>query len=483
MDAKELIKLVIARKKPVLLSGLGAAVVVYCLGSMMLSYEARAQALIKPVGVDTSKDTQLPSLGLVSSSYMDSVRNEGLSYLSILRSRELVGRVVDELQLQRRFENRSKLGEFVKQPLRFLFYGRLPAGEYDPREKAIERTRNSIRAVLITGSSVLQLTVTNKDAELASNVANTLLDVARTYSAEQNERSTRESIAFLEGELDRIRASGVEAVAELEKLRQTHGVRSTGSFSDSIKDAATRIGLLEQRIDEYASLRILAQNSLAELEKRIAEIAEHPRWNYTINRNPQLDAYRQQLLTQQLSMATVLVDFQPGSPQVSAAEKQIEITTKAIGDELEKLMVQETFQADSNRTVLTLDLIRAQVDVEARPVAIAALEAKIDEQNQQISVLNAVSKELLGLENEILSINQTDQKIRDAIHASRMMANRGFNEFEILDTATIPKYPSINNAPLAFYVIAAFGMGVFGAIFFVLHRETDVVSTLLSKVK
>ena len=484
MDVQSLIRLVLAKRWLVLGFGVAGGLAAYLLGLILVTYEAEGQVIIRPIGAESLKATERPALGMVSSPYIDNVRQEGLSYISILRSREVIGRVVDQLQLQKKFEGKGTgLTETIKQPLRFLFYGRLPAVKQTPRERAVDRTRKSIRAILISGSSVIQISVKNEDANKAADIANTLMDNAVAFSAERNTRSANEAVTFLESELMVLREKTAEAIDELEKLREAHGIKSTGTVAEQIKELGERIKKMELGVDEHLSALVLAEKRVADIERRIAALPEHKRWSYTIGQNPELETLRQTLLGKKLELANAQVDFLPGSVQIAAKEKSIEITNEAIEAQLETIMAQETFQSDANRDQLTLDLIRVQIDVATLPMVKDELLKRIETYNKQVSDLSAISEAFADLESEIAAFGVTGVKTRDGLNAARMMTNRGLTEFEPLDRAAIPRYPTINDAPLAFYVIAAGCMSMFLAVFYVLYRDGGLALAISPKKK
>ncbi|MFT5470105.1 MAG: hypothetical protein ACI8UO_005229 [Verrucomicrobiales bacterium] len=472
MDVQSLLHLILRRKWFVLRTAVAAGIGAYLIGLLMVNYEAEGQVIIRPVGAESLKAPESPTLGLVSSPYIDNVRQEGLSYISILRSRDSVGRVVDQLNLQKEFEGGGKgIGHTIKQPLRFLFYGRLPSVEQTAREIAIERTRKSARAILISGSSVIQISVTHKDAKKAADIVNELIDTAVARSAERNAQSSEEAVEFMEVELKSIHDRTGSSIARLEELRESHGIKSTGTVATQIKDLGERIKKLEIGMDEQFSALVLAQKKASDLEARIGELPEHLRFSYTMSRNPELETLRQMLLTQELNLVAARIDFKTESAPLTALKERVAIAQKALDEQLGQVMLDESFQADTNRQQIVLDLIRAQVEVATIPQVVEELNRRIKDYNGQVVNLAAISEEFADLEKEIAALHLTDAKVRAALNVTRMIARRNLTEFEVLNRAVTPKYPSIKDIPLAFYVVASTMIGAFLAVFFLFYRQ------------
>ncbi len=414
------------------------------------------------------------SLGMVSSPYSDTVRNEGVSYISILRSREIVGRVVDKLNLQKLYEDRDNwLFNMIKQPFRLLFYGRFPATTISARDEAIERTRKSLRIILISGSSVLQVSARHKNADKVWLIVNELMKAAVTYSDEINTQSAIKIMQLMEKELTVIGGQKNELIVKLEKLRKANGIKSVGTIKEQIAAISQRINALERKVDERAAALVISDDRIAELQKRINVIPEHHLSRYTVDQNPEIQGLRQALMEQKLALINQQIDFQSESPQIQARKEQIAATELEIKKALADIKPVETFDVSPGRDQLFVELINTEIESVVLPIEIEKLNGLIDSLNDQASEFTAAHEELSVLEKEIEVLQSSETKAQIIVKSARQLSNVHLSEFNILSEAVMPRYPSINKIPLAFYVFFAALIGALIAIFYVLGVPED----------
>ena len=469
VDALTLIRLILAKKRLIFLFSGVCLISAYLFGLFVVSYEAQGQLIIRPIGARSLNPEEWSILGMVYSPYPENVRQQGVSYISILRSRDVIGRVVDQLGLHKRYEAQSHaIIDAIKQPFRLLFYGRLPAVTYTPREKAIEKTRKSIQAVLISGSSVIQISAKNRDAAKVSDIVNALMDSAVAYSVERNALAAMKTTQLMEAEIEAIRKKQVESIGELEALRTAHGIKSTGTTAEQISELSRRINAIESRLDQHNSDLTIAEHRVVELRKHITAIPEHKLWTYRIDNSTALQVLRQTLLNQNLELINEQIDFQSGSPQITARKAQIAATEQAIKDELANIMPIESYQAISNRQQLAIDLVNTEIEAASLPIGIEKLQQQIGQLNEKASELNKVHENLNSLENEIDVLKGAEIKTQLVLNNARTIQNLDLTEFSILSRAIIPRYPSINEISLAFFVFFAAFVGGFIAIFYIL---------------
>lgn len=490
MNFSELIQICWAKKIRICVITAIGGILTFIIGTQLVTYEASAMLHIRPLGEISETNLGTPNVGLTYSPQMDKVATHGRTYMKLIKSRRIMEEVVKRLELSKAYEGGGGLGEKVKQPLRFLFYGRLPATEWTPTDLAIHETTRRTQVNLITLSNMLEITHRDRNAERAARVLNAITEVFQEYAQERSSRSARETREHLETQIEGIRT---ELKNWRERLTAANEARGVHIYSDKELERErqrllTNLGLLRDRLDENRYDASVNRAKLAKMDTQLAEFPEQQKAISTVTSNPAIQKLKESLISANVNLQAQLVDFKPDSPQVQAAQAQVDVIKQSIEQEAATILGQETVQLDPVRQQLLQTYVTLRVNTETLPIAEETLVARIEALGEASAEFEEAVTEIGEITRTIGSLLATEARLISLGEIAKAVEAASLNEIEVLEEARTPRYPNLKNAPLAAYVI----LGALGA--FVLaaggivwknqkQEEAQAASTPAAKTK
>lgn len=455
MNVNELIILCWKLRKWIVAAGAAGGIFTFIVGSNYVTYEATAYLLVRPLGEVSEANLGSPNVGLTYTAQMDKFATHGRTYMKLIKSRHVMEQVVDRQDLQKTYEGANPFVESVKQPLRYLYYGRLPANKMTPKEMAIEQTTMKTKVNMITLSSILEINFRDNNADRATRTVNEITNVFLEYAQERSASSVRQTRENLETQIDEIRA---ELKKQRERLVEANEARGVHIFSDKELERerqrlVTDISLLQNRLEETRYNRSVNLGKIAKMDEQLADFPEQTKAISTVTSNPAIQKLKESLITANVALQQLLVDYKPESPQVKAAESQIEFIKQSIDREAATILGQETVQLDPVRQQLLQTYVTLNVDTEALPIAEESLSARIEAQSKTAAEFEAAMTEIGEITRTIGSLLATESRLISLGETAKAVEAAAMNEVEVIEAAMIPRYPSLRNAPLAAYVI------------------------------
>lgn len=401
----------------------------------------------------------------------DTVYNE----IEVLSSRQLVGKMVDKLELTKRKEFNSAL----RPPsllARLNILALLPdewtaafsAGKTElsaEQKKDIERnqvTDTVLKRLKVTPrprSEVLEISFQSEDRELAVAGANTLADLYLVSQLDEKLEAAQRVSNWLNERLTDLRKKVDESDKAVTSYRATAGLLS--SYRTAVPGGTKDITLVDQQIAELTSQMTIARTERAAAESKLKQIRDITGANGEDSVAEVLDSQLiQHLREQEAEVGRTIADYsqQYGErhPKMIAARAQLEDTRNKIHGEVRKIMLALENSANVAR---------------AREAAVAV---NLEELKKQVINSNEAEVRLRQLQMDADS-NRTLMetflqrfKETSAQESGSMQAP----DAQIISRATLPKSPSFPNIPLIM-VIALFASTVVGILLALLIEHLD----------
>lgn len=326
LDLNELLRGILAGRRRVLqglAAGVAAAAII--LVAWPPRFEGRATLLVRTAPSTSSMlRGQLGGLADLAggSLRVGAEAGELATEIGLLRSRALLGFVVDSLRLQLRSGRTPSLHDA---PLD------LPAGRFAPRiidlggrrarlvdrEDAIDDLQRRL-TVEESGGDLLEIKYAGRDSLSAAAAVNLLtaryMDDRRTVDRSVNQRR----VEFLDRQVDSVRRALTAATATLRDVQQRSGVLSlevTGQgLAQQVAGLTQEIATLDAESEALDSL--LA--SVADLDSR--RVAGFP----SLLRSPAVNEIVTRMAQVQSEREVLLVEFTPSAPRVRAMDRSLE---------------------------------------------------------------------------------------------------------------------------------------------------------------
>lgn len=383
-----------------------------------------AQASIEIQAEDMSSQFRLEQVQDLAGSADTSERLD--TEIEILRSRNLALETIQALHL-------DKNPDFL--PL--------------PNGQPWDMTRPDVRHILVSvfqgavtvsrlgHTSILRIFVTSKRPELASIIANALIDRYIEHSFRENYAATEKVSGWLNTKLNTLKENLEKSQARILELQRDIGVYGIDQSHSII--AANLEELNKQYADAQVD-RLLKESRLQEIETASPDVIDATLGNL----DPSLLASKQRLLQLQADYNSLAQTYGPAYPRVKTLKSQIEQLQKG-------LSTQEKAQ-----------VTRFQKDLDAARSNEGKLRAALDKQEQQAFGMSekAMQYELAHRDYETarLLYSGLQQRLQEA----GIMSSLHSTSIHTVDSADTPITPSLPRAN--FNKAVGLGAGLFFGI-------------------
>jgi len=237
----------------------------------------------------------------------------GANYIAILKSRSAAEYVFNKLKLDNYFEQKT-------------------------REEKIEVLRKIVKVSQNEKENTITITVETKDPKLSAEIANTYISALEKIIAELNISSAKRERIFIEEQLKRVEKDLRLAEERLKNFQEKNLLIDVDSEAKVLIDNLAN--LHSQRESCEISIN-LAKRNLDDLQKMLIEQANIQKKDIlaitSLTYTGTLNDWREKLISQEMDLALLSLEYGPEHPKVVAAKSAVEMTKKVIKDEIERL--------------------------------------------------------------------------------------------------------------------------------------------------
>ena len=363
-----------------------------------------------------------------------------MTQFEILQSKEVLGKVIDDLKLVPRWDQKYRLGQDKQKAYQVL------TKLIDPRQ--------------VRNTSIIEINVYSKDKAEAAEIANKIAEVYKDNREEQRKLPAEKGIKILRDRLA-VQDSLVRvALTNVNQIHQEKGLNviHDGGGAGAIMSLETQtIQSLEQQLLEIRGIYTKKQTSVVELKKLKPEQLKHALGPPVVN---------DEILSRRLE-------------EHSAAEKEFVSKGKDLGPNhpdyvrMQAIIVKLNQQVDDRVNGIMLNL---ETDLKAQAAALALTETKLEE----AKVRNRTAAEKNRTYQMAISDLEDLKRLRATMTAKiiveegdilmgRSTAVRVTDPAEAAIKAAYPKMPL--NVALGAFVGLILGIGL---AFFIEYLDTSV---------
>jgi capsular exopolysaccharide synthesis family protein len=410
--------------------------------------------------------------------------NEVNSELEILKSRELIEKVVDYVGAQEilshpeskssaenagvntvertRLVLRTSVSKFKNILKKLTFVEPL-----SDRDAATLEIAKNLSIENLKDSSIISISYIAESPKLAQEVVSKLIDLH--LEKHVSVYRTPGSHQFFDQQVKQLRDELLQSENQLRDYKNDTGVSSVTEQQQVILN---RIGSLRQDIDQTDAALASSVALVEALQQTLAEVPEIVVTEKTTGfPNLSADEMRKQLFERQLEELKLRTSFTEESGIVKAIREEI--------DNAQELLSRQ----EPNRTQITRGLSKTYEELQSalfsEQAAISSLQAKINTQRQQLADAQAELKilndaeakiKLLTREADIQEINY--RKYSESLEQARIndaMEGERISNISVVQAATFP-IKAIGQNKLV-YLALIFALGVIGAIIIAIFSE------------
>lgn len=396
-------------------------------------YSAKAVILL-PIEKTTGITTQLLLQSLPISGAV-SLEGIGANYVAILKSRTAAEYVVKRLDL----ENRYKVNSL---------------------QEVISILQKSVK-IDSTKENTIEISAEAEDPKLAADICNTYISALKDITSRFMLSSAKREKSFIEKRLKETKRLLDEAEAKLKRFQDEHKLVSISDETKALVESMSNLQSQKELTQiELDSINTQIDNLQSLLSSQARLLGKDPLTVTTISSDPKIQLWREKLIENEVTLATLLQDYGESHPKVIEVTQNIAEIKRVMKEEIERMAK----ALDTLSTPELFDLNVKKISLEAKYQGLSKL---IEKYNVRLSRLPELSLELSRL--------MRDLKIQETIYANlsaqyeqaKIAEAREPTDIQVLDYAVPPEKHSKPNVMLnvAIAGVTALFLGIFLAFF------------------
>ncbi|HZS34076.1 MAG TPA: GumC family protein [Methylomirabilota bacterium] len=353
------------------------------------------------------------------------------SQVQIIRSRPVLQRVIDSLNLKERKPD----------------YGRVP----DPTGVL----QGAIAVEPLRNTRLVQIGVEDPDPQLAAEMANALATSYQTQNLELKLAAARDALTWLSNQVRDLKSKVNESELALQQYREQAGLVSLEEKQN----------LTVKKLAEFNSTYIEAKAKRLEMETRLAELrraAQKPELlesSPMVVNNPLIQKLKGQLVELEVQRSKLLKVYKEKHPEVVKVQTQIDEVGRRMKEEVDKLAL--SMESEYNVT-------------KARE---AAMLQAVDQYRAEAQNLSKKEIQYGILKREADSNQQLYEVLLKKLKETSLIQGLDTNNVRIVEPAVAPRAPvrpqKVRNLAVAVVLGLALGVGTA----FVLEHLDDRIRT------
>ena len=333
-----------------------------------------------------------------------------------------------------------------------------------PREAAIGSLSEGLVAAPRVGTDIIQVAYQSNDPALAARIVNSTVTSFQALNIQSAREKSRRRRLFLEEQFDRTDSLLNKAQAELASFRSRQQLASSSSRLEAEQSAMItleqRRAELEADRDTYvALLKKLKTDNDSDRAEALRALATSP----ALGDNPSIASLFSQLNNYQFRL-----DSMTTGPWAAAATNPDVLQLRSL--------------ITHSQAMLTQAVASHVSSIESRIAALTSLRAQ---SGQSIQILPAMAEEEMRLTRRVEALSTVSDQLRTDYQRARMAEEVEAGDVEIVDLAAVPYAPLWTTATIKFAIGILLGLILGGGLAFLLEalntsirRPEDIESAL-----
>ena len=301
----------------------------------------------------------------------------------------------------------------------------LPRFKALPHEEQTELLKHSeVVATPIVATDLIEVSARAHAPQTAVDLANAVSTQYVQFSRGKNRQGTSETRQYVQQQLSAVRAKLNKSQADLRRFKESNGVFNLSKEADALVDQAQDI---EKAWSDARSQKAASVAQLAEMRRVAGEIPETRTVPNVIERRPEVEAMKLELMRLETERIRLLQDYMPTSDPVKSIDGQI-------ADLRRKLQGQAQTQIGSWSVEPSPVRVAAQGDIARLRGQVWALEAQ---GHAYKNALAAVRARLKTMPRRELTLGQLTLDV-GALQRSYDLLNDRLQVLRINEQAQVP---------------------------------------------
>jgi capsular exopolysaccharide synthesis family protein len=395
------------------------------------SYEARSTVLIKPGRENIYVSPVGAPEGALPPTIVQRVTEVINSEIEILRSHELLRRIVEDIGIVRLFPDMETQG---------ISTMKAENNETETLERAVSRASGSLSAKRIKDTDVMDVRFTSHDPGMAADFVNTLIDgyLERHLEVHQSTKA----YDFFNAQSNQLEQQLKNATRRLADFRKKYGIISFDQLKQLTLDKYSAVNADRMEIEATVAQ---TQKRIEKLKAELSNLSEHTYMGQAEESDSAVtNSLRGKLANFELKRADLSSRYKSNDHRIVSLDEAIE----KVREMLER---EEGRFHGSVRTGINSIYSSVEKEILLLEASLESFQAKADEVQKQAIVYGQELDRLSRLEPELLSLERAvsvheqnyrlyitkfeESRVSDAMDAAKMVS------VSIIEPATPPLQP------------------------------------------
>lgn len=298
------------------------------------------------------------------------------------------------------------------------------------KERLIAKFEKAIAIELVPKTRMISIGFESSDPHLAARTSSALATSYIDYSFRRKYDATREASAWMEQQLDDVKAKVQASQAALVEYERQHSIVNTGE----------KRSLQEQILSELSSNLTAAKSERIQKESLYDQVLTQPAQMAKLAHNPLLERLEEKYVEQRAKFAETQAQYGPKHPQVLHQKQQIAEMNGQIAMEQSRVIerTRNDFGAAKRREQL--------------------LEAAVNKQKKDLESINGLLVQHNILQRDFESNQQLYQNLLQRMKDAAISAGLHSGNLHLVDSALPPARPVRPNKPLSILIAMLSGL-------------------------
>ena len=336
----------------------------------------------------------------------------------IIKSRILLGKVVDELALDKDIKGVLK------------------------RQKAINKLQKKVEVLLIRDTNLIKLVVEDRQSSRSAKIANSLAKFYMEWASEARRKKAKGAYAFLGLQAESVEKELRELENALQKLKESRGVLA---LDEQTKLTVEQLGIFDTDYNKTVSDEEETKARVTDIRQELSKQEKMVITSTDITTNPIVSALKLKLIDLEIKLTALKSKYTEDNPLVISTKEEVEQIRDKLNQEVAKVFGKEITSTNPIRQDLVSGLIHLETNLTALQAKRKALQI----------ITNGYSKKLTNLSEAELEYTRLLRRIKgkEALYLTLLekqgeaslteaLENPLIVNVEIIDPASPPVKPA-----------------------------------------
>lgn len=338
----------------------------------------------------------------------------------IIKSRFLLGQVVDELSLDQ--------DTLIKGPLK--------------REKAINRLYKKVDVTLVRDTNLIRIIAEDKSAERSAAIANSIAQFYVVWAAEKRRTKAKGAYSFLGAQAEAVEKELRQLEDALQNLKQSKGVLA---LDEQTRSTVDQLGIFDTEYNKARSAEQEVSARIREIRNELSGQEEMIITSTDVTTNPIIDTLKIKLVDLELKLTDLQGKYTDDNPLVISVRQEIDQVKDKLTTEVARIFGTEITSTNPIYQDLVSRLIDLQTDLTALQAKRKALQTiRTDYANRLTNLSEAeleytrLLRRIKGKEALYLTLleKQGEAGLTEALEKALIV------NVKVIDEAAIPVRPA-----------------------------------------